>query len=63
MATTVKTILGFEQNGLGIHMLNLDEDYNGFSVKLGYEMLIASTFLWTAIGLYFEKVLPKEFGK
>ena len=63
MTALVKVILGLEQNGLNVEWGNLDRDYKHYSVKLGLTMMFASFVFWTAIGLYFENVLPRQFGK
>jgi hypothetical protein len=59
MALTVKTILGFEQNALGVNWDNIGRDYNNYTVELGYVMMAVNCNLWILFGLYLENVLPK----
>ena len=54
MSITVKTMLGFEQNGMGVNMYNIERDYKNFSVLWGYIMMAVSCVFWILVGLYFE---------
>jgi len=62
MSSIVKVIIGFESNGLGVTLGNLNRDFKNFSVLKGLWVQVFNFFWLSLLGLYFEQVLPREFG-
>jgi hypothetical protein len=63
MTAMVKVVLGFEQNALGVGWDSTTLDYKKYTVLTGLIMMVVSFSFWTLLGLYFEQVLPREFGR
>ena len=63
MNNTVKVITGFELNGMGINMNTLHRDFRNYNTLVGFQTFILSFIVMNLIGLYLEKVIPKEYGR
>jgi ATP-binding cassette subfamily A (ABC1) protein 1 len=55
-------LAGFESANVGIHKDTINEWYDNYTYLEGLILLIVSGFLFTFLGLYLDKVLPKEYG-
>ena len=59
----LSTIFGvYETSGVGLTSATANADYNNFTFNEGLWLLFAGNILFLLIGLYFEEVLPKEYG-
>ena len=54
---------GFESANVGIHKATINEGYDNYTFLEGLLLLLFSLPFWTFIGLYLDKVLPREYGK
>ena len=54
---------GFEGNLLGLHWDNIDFMVYNYTFARAMYMMAASFVLFTALGLYLDKVLPKQYGE
>jgi hypothetical protein len=48
---------------MGIEMHNLDRDYKGFNCQMGFTIHILFFIVANILGMYFENVVPKKYGK
>lgn len=53
---------GFESANVGIHTDTVNEWYDNYTYLEGLFFLFISGFLFSFLGLYLDKVLPKEYG-
>jgi hypothetical protein len=63
MTQLIKAITGFELNGVGITTDGLFKYYRNFNAFIGFTLFIVSFILMNALGLYFDHVIPKTYGK
>ncbi|MFO0116568.1 MAG: hypothetical protein ACK521_02770 [bacterium] len=54
---------GFESANVGIHNDTINEWYFNYTYLEGLICLAISLPLFTFIGLYLDKVLPREYGR
>jgi hypothetical protein len=59
----MKVILGFELNASGIFLNNAHRMYRNYSVQIGCINFVVSFFAQNLVGLYFDKVMPRQHGK
>ncbi|KAM0948803.1 putative ABC transporter, AAA+ ATPase domain, ABC transporter A [Dioscorea sansibarensis] len=52
----------YERAHVGVRWTNMWEDSSGVNLFACFLMMILDTFLYCALGLYFDKVLPREYG-
>lgn len=52
----------FESSGVGINSSTIGEFYKNYSFAEGLICLAISVPLWAGLGIYLDKVLPREFG-
>jgi ATP-binding cassette subfamily A (ABC1) protein 3 len=55
-------LAGFESSNVGIHLDTINEWYDNYTYLEGLFFLFISGFLFSFLGLYLDKVLPKEYG-
>ena len=55
-------LAGFESANVGIHNATINEWYDNYTYLEGLVCLALAFFLFTFLGLYLDKVLPKEYG-
>ena len=55
-------LAGFESANVGIHTDTVNEWYNNYTYLEGLFFLFISGFVFSFLGLYLDKVLPKEYG-
>lgn len=60
---TTGTIVQFESSKVKVDWSSINEKYKGWSVRDGLIIQFANIPLWLLIGIYFEAVAPKEYGK
>ncbi|RLN77865.1 hypothetical protein BBJ28_00025822, partial [Nothophytophthora sp. Chile5] len=58
----VSTIADFEATGTGAGFDNLNSVNVNFRLSTALLMFLLDTVLYTLLGLYFDKVMPKEYG-
>ncbi|TDH71046.1 hypothetical protein CCR75_004636 [Bremia lactucae] len=58
----VKILSNLEATGTGINFSNADVLNDNFRFSCSLLMFVFDTLLYTLLGLYFEKVIPKEHG-
>ena len=59
----IATVLAeYESTGVGIRYENLGDPYLNYTYNEGMIMLAVDLFIFTLIGLWLDKVFPKEFG-
>lgn len=54
---------GFESANVGIHKSTINEWYFNYTFLEGLLLLFVALPLWTFLGLYLDKVLPREYGR
>ena len=54
---------GFESANVGIHKDTINEWYYNYTYLEGLLLLFVALPLWTFLGLYLDKVLPREYGR
>ena len=59
----VKIFADYETTKIGLSTDTMSEMVYNYSFNLGCLQLIVNLVLWTALGLYLDKVLPKEYGE
>ncbi len=47
---------------MGVTFDNMNQKYNDFAFGTGFGMLIFDIFLYTFVGWYLHRVLPREWG-
>ncbi|CAK4593959.1 unnamed protein product [Aphanomyces euteiches] len=62
MAFGVKTLAKAEGNGVGLTTSNWADDINNFKFITTLYMLIIDSILNTLLGMYLERVIPKDYG-
>ncbi|OQR91076.1 ATP-binding Cassette (ABC) Superfamily, partial [Achlya hypogyna] len=62
MAFGVQTMANAEANSLGITFGNVNEPYQNFRFATSLYYMAFDIVLYTLLGLYFEKVVPKDYG-
>ncbi|CAK4636092.1 unnamed protein product [Aphanomyces euteiches] len=62
MAFGVKTLAKAEGNGVGLTTSNWADDINNFKFITTLYMLIIDSILYTLLGMYLERVIPKDYG-
>ncbi|EQC39389.1 hypothetical protein SDRG_03591 [Saprolegnia diclina VS20] len=62
MAFGVQTMANAESNSLGITFGNINEPYDNFRFITSLYYMAFDIVLYTLLGLYFEKVVPKDYG-
>jgi len=63
MTQLIKAIIGFELNAVGITMTGLFKYYRNFNAFIGFSLFIVSFVIMNLLGLYFDHIVPKTFGK
>jgi len=63
MQATVKVIAGFEGNGVGVTMDHLSQSYRNWNCALGFSMFVISFIIMNILGVYFDNVVPRKYGK
>jgi len=56
-------LAGFESSGIGVNHETAGELYDNYTYRRGLILLACSGVLFTLVGLYLDKVLPKEYGQ
>ncbi|KAG1690889.1 hypothetical protein DVH05_027491 [Phytophthora capsici] len=51
-----------EETGEGVQMSTVDTLSDNYRISTALMMFVIDTVLYTVLGLYFEKVMPKEYG-
>jgi ATP-binding cassette subfamily A (ABC1) protein 3 len=51
------------EGGTGLTLETASMPYQSFNFMLGLACQLVCSFLWAIIGLYLDKVMPREFGK
>ncbi|KAF0694082.1 hypothetical protein As57867_014957, partial [Aphanomyces stellatus] len=62
MTFGVKSLADSETNGVGITWANVNSEFNNFKFATAMGMLLFDAILYTLLGLYFERVVPKDYG-
>ncbi|CAK4688978.1 unnamed protein product [Aphanomyces euteiches] len=62
MTFGIQTLFQSEGNGVGITRGNASDDINHFKFSSALAMLVFDILLYTLLGLYFERVVPKDYG-
>ncbi|KDO35461.1 hypothetical protein SPRG_18791 [Saprolegnia parasitica CBS 223.65] len=62
MAFGVQTMASAESNSLGITFGNINEPYENFRFITSLYFMAFDIVLYTLLGLYLEKVVPKDYG-
>ncbi|CAK4190139.1 unnamed protein product [Aphanomyces euteiches] len=62
MTFGIQTLSTAEGNGVGITTGNLSDEINNFKFSTSLVMLVFDCVLYTLLGLYFERVVPKDYG-
>ncbi|CAK4769741.1 unnamed protein product [Aphanomyces euteiches] len=62
MTFGIQTLSQSEGNGVGITRGNASDDINHFKFSSALAMLVFDILLYTLLGLYFERVVPKDYG-
>ncbi|CAK4248260.1 unnamed protein product [Aphanomyces euteiches] len=62
MTFGIQSLAQSEGNGVGIASGNASEEINNFKFTSALAMLLFDTVLYTLLGLYFERVVPKDYG-
>lgn len=52
----------YESAGVGIRLDTINEPFDNYTYLEGLVMLFVALPLWTFLGLYLDKVLPREYG-
>lgn len=60
---TTGSIVQFEASKVKVDFSSWDEPYKGWSVKNGIIIQSINIPFWLLVGIYFEAVAPKEYGK
>ncbi|KAE8984553.1 ATP-binding cassette sub-family A member 3 [Phytophthora fragariae] len=58
----LSTIADLESSGIGANFGNLDTLNVNFRLATALQMLVVDCVLYTSLGLYFERVIPKQYG-
>ncbi|GLE03144.1 hypothetical protein PINS_up012023 [Pythium insidiosum] len=58
----VQALATVESTGVGMQSGNARTEFDNFSFDISLAMLLIDIFLYTLFGLYFERVIPKEYG-
>ncbi|TMW64067.1 hypothetical protein Poli38472_014184 [Pythium oligandrum] len=58
----VKVVANLESTGAGITFSNMDVLSENFRFSTSLIFFVIDSILYTALGLYFEKVIPKDYG-
>ncbi|ETO60198.1 hypothetical protein F444_21574 [Phytophthora nicotianae P1976] len=58
----LSTIADFETSGIGANFGNLDTLNVNFRLSTALQMFLFDCVLYTLLGLYFERVIPKQYG-
>ncbi|KAG3146994.1 hypothetical protein PI126_g13047 [Phytophthora idaei] len=58
----LSTIVDFETSGIGANFGNLDTLNVNFRLNTALQMFLFACVLYTLLGLYFERVIPKQYG-
>ncbi|KAJ0406974.1 hypothetical protein P43SY_005207 [Pythium insidiosum] len=58
----VQSLANVEATGVGMHRGNARTVADNFSFDISLAMMLIDTILYTLLGLYFERVIPKEYG-
>ncbi|KAJ8535329.1 hypothetical protein ON010_g13409 [Phytophthora cinnamomi] len=58
----LSTISDFESSGIGANFGNLDTLNVNFRLSTALKMFLVDCVLYTLLGLYFERVIPKQYG-
>jgi len=63
MQNTVSVIAGFEGNGVGVTMASLSSGYRNWNCALGFSMFTISFIVMNLLGVYFDNIVPRKYGK
>ncbi|RLO05264.1 hypothetical protein DYB28_013633, partial [Aphanomyces astaci] len=58
----VKSLAESEASGIGITSANAGSDINNFKFTTAILFLVVDVVMYTLLGLYFERVVPKDYG-
>ncbi|RHZ01022.1 hypothetical protein DYB31_010702, partial [Aphanomyces astaci] len=58
----VKSLAESEASGIGITSANAGSDINNFKFTTAILFLVVDVIMYTLLGLYFERVVPKDYG-
>lgn len=58
----LSTIADFESSGIGANFGNLDTLNINFRLATALQMFLVDCVLYTLLGLYFERIIPKQYG-
>ena len=56
-------IAEYEATGVGVRWQNLNIPYLNYTYKEGLVMLVFDLILFVSLGLWLDKVFPKEYGQ
>jgi ATP-binding cassette subfamily A (ABC1) protein 3 len=62
LSKTLRVFASLEAVEQGVNFENSDQVYQEYTYETGLFMLIFDAILYTFVGVYLERVLPKEFG-
>ncbi|OQR89489.1 ATP-binding Cassette (ABC) Superfamily, partial [Thraustotheca clavata] len=62
MAFGVQTMANAEASSLGITFGNVNDPYQNFRFSTSLYFMVFDIVLYTVLGLYFERVVPKDYG-
>ncbi|KAF0697422.1 Aste57867_11902 [Aphanomyces stellatus] len=62
MSFGVQTMAAAEASSLGITLGNMNESYGNFRFATALAFLLFDTIWYTLLGLYLERVVPKDYG-
>ena len=63
MNQTIKVMMGFELNGMGIEMHNLNRAYRNYTMQTGFTSFFLAFFVMSGVGIYLEKIIPRKEGR
>ena len=59
----IDCIVQFEEVEVGVHWSNMNEKVKGVSIVDSMRMMFLDAVIYSALGLYLEQVLPKQYGQ
>ncbi|OQR91613.1 ATP-binding Cassette (ABC) Superfamily [Achlya hypogyna] len=62
MAFGIATLADSEVTSTGVSFATVGAEINGFALRTSLIMLAVDVVLFTLLGMYFEKVVPKDYG-
>jgi hypothetical protein len=58
----LRSMGSYEGADIGVTWGNMSEIYNNFAFQTSLSLLILDTFLYSFLGWYFGKIVPREWG-